>query len=739
MWQALLTSLARVRLRPFHFILHRYRATMRVRKLFPGCGYVSNGGHALLAGCPPELVKVLLREKLPPPQHLLLPDLPVSRGESQVAVEFPLYHHLFWSGAKPGTKPLQLVGNARRVQAAADLLRLSLFGPDEEQMVRWGHPENEAAALAREIRWFQIKDAEGRSVPFESLITQTVLGEDGVDLGWVRITRLRTNVFLFTPKEGTPAELDLTPEADQVPPYPTPFDLVPTTLVKLGVEVLGGATGFTPTQPSCGLALCFNGQYLLVDAIPYLNHHLRARGISRNQVQALFLSHIHDDHCNLISFLHYNRRIRVLTTPLIYHMMVRKLSLTLDHSEESLREYFIFVPLTPGEETNFYGLRITPHYSSHSIPTLGARFETAHDGVDYRVAFSGDTQALADLRRMQKAGVINQDRFLEIAAPYRQPAQLLIADGGEGAIHGDPADALESPAERIVFMHTDRLPDAFDAHFTMATAGKRFVLLPGETDYYLTRTIEFLLEYFPDMPPMWISNLLANQRVMKYNSGDVIIREGVQSDGRVYMLLTGHASVVHHDGRQKAQLAQMEAGEIIGEMSIIMGQGIRNASVVALSPVIATAFSEVAFREYVSQQNLEGRLKRLWQHRELLQSLPYLRSLQQPVLREIGRQVTLRHLPTRNEPQRLTSICQPFSLLLPLGVDLRLRVRDVSVSIPAHSAPILCTPETMLESEAEFEFLLLDARQTADLRSRIPAFRFLWEEVLHLPLPASPG
>jgi hypothetical protein len=72
-------------------------------------------------------------------------------------------------------------------------------------------------------------------------------------------------------------------------------------------------------------------------------------------------------------------------------------------------------------------------------------------------------------------------------------------------------------------------------------------------------------------------------------------------------------------------------------------------------------------------------------------------------------------------------------------VDLRLRVRDVSVSIPAHSAPILCAPETVLESEAEFEFLLLDAHQAADLRSRIPAFRFLWEEVLNLPLPASPG
>ncbi len=708
---------------------------MRIQNIVPGSFYVTDGEHSLLAGCPPEIVKVLLREKLSPPQHILLPDVPVSHGESQVAVEFPLYYHLFHGGTQPGELPLNLLGNARRVKAAADLLELTLFGPDEEQMAQWGLPEDRARTLARETRWFQLKDAHGKALPFDALISRTVVGDETVDLGWIRIKRLRTNVFLLELAGCDPQELDLTPECDQAPPYPVPFDLVPSAMVKMGVEVLGGATGFSTTQASCGLALCFNGQYLLVDAIPYLYHHMRARGISRNQVQGLFLTHIHDDHCNLVSFLLYNRRVRVLTTPLIYHMMLRKLSLTLDRSEESLQEYFIFIPLNPDEETNFFGLRITPHYSSHSIPTIGARFETAHDGVDYRVLLTGDTQSMSDLRRMQKSGVINQERFQEVSDAYRRPAQLLIADGGEGKIHGDPADALDSPAERIVFMHTDKLPDAFDSHFTSASAGKRFVLLPGETDYYLTRTIEFLLEYFPEMPPMWISNLLANQRVIKYNAGDIIIREGAKSDGRVYMLLTGHASIVHHDGRQKFHLAQMEAGEIIGEMSIIMGQGVRNASVVALSPVIATAFSEAAFREYVHHQNIEGKLKRLWQHRELLQSLPYLRPLQQPIIRELARLVSLEHLPARTGPRPLKSVCDPFSLVLPLAVELTLNRDGKMVTVPAQSAPILCTPSTTLVSEVEFQYLLLGVEQASDLRSRTPAFRFLWEEMLGMPLP----
>ena len=123
-------------------------------------------------------------------------------------------------------------------------------------------------------------------------------------------------------------------------------DLTVSTLVKMGIEVLGGATGFSSAQASSGIA--------------------------RNQIHSIFLTHIHDDHCNIASLLQYNRKIRVLTTPLIFHMMLKKLYLTMDRPVDRLRAYFDFLPLTPGEETEFFGLQILPHWSSHSIPTIGA-------------------------------------------------------------------------------------------------------------------------------------------------------------------------------------------------------------------------------------------------------------------------------------------------------------------------------------------------------------------------------
>ena len=708
---------------------------MHVLPIFPGVFYVSVVSHSLLAGCPPEIVKVLMQRGLRSPNWILLPDQPVSHGESQVSVEFPLYHHLFVGGKLASGEPLGLLGSRRRVKAAHDLLQLTLFGPEPQQLAEWGMPAAQADALARETRSFQLKDKQGKVIPLDAMVTTKVLEETPVDLGWCNIRRVEHNRFEIA-VGGNTKELDLTPAQEQAPPYPVNTDLTATTLVQFGVEVLGGSTGFSATQASSGFALCHNGNYLLVDAIPYLNAHLRARGIARNQVHGIFLSHIHDDHCNFISLLQYNRRISVLTTPVIYRMMLRKLSLLLDHSEANLEGYFTFVPLETGVETNFYGLRITPFYSSHSIPTIGALFATQHGGVDCRIIFTSDTQALADLKRLQRTGVITQERYQEIADLYRQPAQLLLADGGEGQIHGDPNDAVASPAERIVFLHLDNLPEKFQSHFCTATSGKRFNLLRGSTDYNLTRTIEFLLEYFPSMPPVWISHLLSNQQVISYNAGDIIIREGTRSEGFVFMILTGYAQVVHHDGERRQFLAQMEAGELIGEMSVIMGHGQRNASVVALSPVTVTAFAEESFREFIRQQHYEPRLKSLWQKRELLQNFPYLRALQQPVLRELAIQVSLETLPAATGPRPVQHFCDAGSLMLPLGEGLELSRAGKLETIEPNAAPVLCAPDLTLLTETEFQYLLLPAANAEQLRQRIPAFRFFWEETLGLPLPA---
>lgn len=107
---------------------------MNVSMVFSGSFYISSGGKSLLAGCPPEIVKVLIQNGLSAPNAILLPDIPVAQGESQVAIEFPLYHHLFFGKEPEMPEPLLLIGNRGRLSAARELLDLTLFGPSTDQM-----------------------------------------------------------------------------------------------------------------------------------------------------------------------------------------------------------------------------------------------------------------------------------------------------------------------------------------------------------------------------------------------------------------------------------------------------------------------------------------------------------------------------------------------------------------------------------------------------------------------------
>jgi hypothetical protein len=241
------------------------------------------------------------------------------------------------------------------------------------------------------------------------------------------------------------------------------------------------------------------------------------------------------------------------------------------------------------------------------------------------------------------------------------------------------------------------------------------------------------MEYFPGMPPVWISNLLANQHVLSYNAGDIIIRQGSRSEGFVYMILTGYAQVIYHDGERRHPLAQMEAGELIGEMSIITGKGQRNASVVALSPVTLTAISESAFRGFIRQQQSEQRLRRMWQNRELLSNFASLRPLQQPVLRALSENVSLEHLPPRSGSPSLTQLCPAGGLIFPLGRDVTVERNGSAETVELNSRPLYSRDGACVLAETELQYLVLRPENAGTLRQTIPAFRYFWEEALGLP------
>ena len=112
---------------------------------------------------------------------------------------------------------------------------------------------------------------------------------------------------------------------------------------QFGVTVLGGASGFIADKPCSGLILHYNSEHMLIDCVPYLEQALNARGISSTEIRSLFLTHIHDDHCNIFPLLRLSNKVRLIATKEIFWMAMMKLSLQTMMPIEDLSQMFHFI------------------------------------------------------------------------------------------------------------------------------------------------------------------------------------------------------------------------------------------------------------------------------------------------------------------------------------------------------------------------------------------------------------
>jgi CRP-like cAMP-binding protein len=188
-----------------------------------------------------------------------------------------------------------------------------------------------------------------------------------------------------------------------------------------------------------------------------------------------------------------------------------------------------------------------------------------------------------------------------------------------GILHGNPRDALGSHADRIVFMHLEKLPAEFDATFSHAVAGKRYNIIGGTTDSYLIRTMNILNATFRNISPEWGTALMNNFHIVTFNSGDIIFKQNEQSKGIIYIILTGSCSVMYHDGRTLSEKARKEAGDFVGEMAVLDENKVRSASIVAATPVTLCAIDENLFHQFLIAENRVEEMRALWQNRSALE------------------------------------------------------------------------------------------------------------------------
>jgi len=158
-----------------------------------------------------------------------------------------------------------------------------------------------------------------------------------------------------------------------------------------------------------------------------------------------------------------------------------------------------------------------------------------------------------------------------------------------------------------------------------------FHIYTSQVNHYLS---SWLGKPFPNR---WMRSLLAQEEIRRYNADDVIVVQGADSRGSVYLILTGYCDVVQHDGTESRTIAQLQAGDLIGEMAVVTGAGNRNASVVASSPVTIGVFSEDTFVAFIENEGFKPDLLRRWELRPIIKPLPQFSALSSNSLEIIGR------------------------------------------------------------------------------------------------------
>ncbi len=611
-------------------------AVLKVSKPADGSRVLQYGEESLLIGQPPEVLKGLLLNKIPTFNTMVLTDSKEKDGSLLNNLEFPLYYFLFMSNGLSDGKKINLVGCAEDISRVFRLLRLTLLGPTQAELEGWGTPKRVQREWLESSNYLALKDERGQVREVESFFNVIPFTDGQAEAGSFTIIHSGHDTYTVS-FNGDSLDVDLNEDENIDPPYQMQTDYIPRDLVKLGLEILGSASGFTANEPCTGLALCYNGTYILIDSLPYLDKHLYARGISKNSVSAVFLTHLHDDHCAMFPLILMPHKVEVITTREIFEMAIEKLSCNLNWKAEVVREYFQLIEVVPGQTHKYFGMDITPHLTVHSIPTIGATFSVQHKGSKRDICLIGDNHGMSSVREMQKLGIVSHNTYEHLDRIFTDRFDLLVADGGAGAIHGDPVDALNSDSDRVVFVHVEHLAHQFTTTFSLASSGKRYIVVDGDDSIYTSLMNQYLSNWLGEpFSDRWARSILAEDQVRRYNKGDVILVQEERTRGYVYLILTGYCDVVMFDGTEFQTIASLQAGEIIGEMAIVTGALKRNASVVASSPVTVMVFSEENFNDFIVREGFREKLLKRWEMRTELKKLPQFSALISTVLEKVS-------------------------------------------------------------------------------------------------------
>ncbi len=613
---------------------------MRLTNVAPGCVHLQRGELAVLFGCPNEILKVILQKKLTMPSAIVLPDTFLKDGSSLVAVEFPFYHFVFVQGALAKGLKMRIFGTRSQCDRVCEMLRVTLLGPTDEEMKAWKVAPSIRKYLRTELDYLAVKNADGSIKQIDDFIdfvefdrTNTaplVVDEDNP----LSIRKLGDDRFvLLGAEEGRDVLETVTIPLDQPiePPYSTPIAQSAQLPSILAVDLLGASNGFDPNFPTTCYLLWLSGVAVLWDCPAFTHHQLRQRGVSKESIKAIIVTHVHDDHLNFLEFLLDKHRPLVISTNEVFECLLIKMGAILGESPEAVREYIDFMPIPVEEPVRLFGVDFRFFYGVHSIPALGAELSVRDKGGKlHSVYISGDTLHHRGLDEMSDKGLLETARRDYLKSFMSKQYDLLVMDGGGEPIHLDPKDFAKSD-QKIVVTHRSSYTGELGKNTVVAKPGDSFRVVPADPvhPYHVLGILE-ALKLFEIKNRYWIDIILTRGTVRNLEKGDTIVREGTRGD-TFYFVLAGSFDVTVAGTR----VAELERGDFFGEIAILQ-QMERTATVTAGSASTVFELPGDLFMEFVAENDLEDTFMRLWSNRQAIKEVELFAGLDASAIHRIS-------------------------------------------------------------------------------------------------------
>lgn len=556
----------------------------------PGVTYVKIPEHGLyfLCGCPPDVVKHLMRRGLISergekgatyeigPNAILLSDVPVQNGGFANLAEFPILQMFYRQGMilpghpnNKGVRPV-VAGHSRALASVSEALFRGTYGlADMKEVLDAGIEPAFAAEVIREKLWFSF----GSLRKSEELLDLRPLDGESVEIvpGLV-IRREGVNRFVFeSGNEKLPVDLNLAPGQT----YEPPFRLGRSRIRReyFSVVHIGEGDGWDTTRPCMGSLLQFQGKNYLIDAGPNILESLEAIGLGLTEIEGVFQTHGHDDHfAGLPSLAMSDHRLKFYSTRLVRASVMKKMASLMGVPEKTFSTTFEFKELQMDSWNDVEGLLVRPSWSPHPVETNIYTFRAQGESGSKTYSHWADIAAFPVLRRLlvdaPDATAASKALYTDFTRLILEPADLKKVDIGGGMIHGAAEDFVPDPSGKLVLAHIARPPTPQEKEIgSFVDFGVQDVLIPARQDYRLRVVEAALAAYFPQAP-LWERDLLLNGVLREVSPGTVLQRRGDLFE-RVLLVVGGVVEAV--DG-ETGRESRFSAGTLVGELHVLTGR-----------------------------------------------------------------------------------------------------------------------------------------------------------------------